>query len=75
MREDLNAWGLLRKLTWQHVLLVLAILLAARLLSFAVRWALRHFAEKALPRWRLSILRAMPITRLLIGAGAVADSG
>ncbi len=71
MREEFDAWGLLRKLTWEHVLLVLAVLLAARLLSFAVRWALRHFAEKAPPRWRLSILRAMPITRLLIGAAAV----
>ena len=71
MSEELNAWGLLRKLTWQHVMLVLAVLVSARLLSFAVRWALRHFAESAPPRWRLSILRAMPIARLLIGAGAV----
>ena len=71
MSEELDAWGLLRRLTWEHVLLVLAIFLAARLLSFAVRWALRYTAEKAPPRWRLSILRAMPIARLLIGAGAV----
>ena len=71
MTEDLNAWGLLRKLTWEHVLLVLAILLSARLLSFVVRWVLRHIAERASPHLRLSILRAMPITRLLIGVGAV----
>ncbi len=71
MSEDLNAWGLLRKLTWQHVLLVLAVLLAARLLSFVVRWVLRHTAETAQPHLRLSILRAIPITRLLIGVGAV----
>jgi small-conductance mechanosensitive channel len=71
MSEELNAWGLLQRLTWQHVLLVLAILFSARLLSFAVRWVLRHFAENAPPRWRLSILRAMPIARLLIGAGAI----
>lgn len=71
MREDLNAWGLLRKLTWEHVLLVLAVLLAARLLSFVVRWVLRHTAENAPPHLRLSILRAMPITRLLIGVGAI----
>ncbi len=71
MREELNAWGLLRKLTWEHVLLVLAIFVAARLLSFIIRWGLRHTAEKAPPHLRLSILRAMPITRLLIGVGAV----
>jgi small-conductance mechanosensitive channel len=71
MSEDLNAWGLLRKLTWEHVLLVLAVLLAARLLSFVVRWVLRRTAEKAPPHLRLSILRAMPITRLLIGVAAV----
>lgn len=71
MSEDLNAWGLLRKLTWEHVLLVLAVLLAARLLSFVVRWVLRRTAENASPHLRLSILRAMPITRLLIGVAAV----
>ena len=61
----------MRKLTWEHVLLVLAVLLVARLLSFVVRWVLRHAAEKASPHLRLSILRAIPITRLLIGIGAV----
>ena len=71
MSEDLNAWGLLRKLTWRHVLLVLAVLIVARLLSFVVRWVLRHAAEKASPHLRLSILRAIPIARLLIGIGAV----
>lgn len=71
MNEELNAWGLLRRLTWEHVLLVLAVLLAARLLSFVVRWVLRRTAENASPHLRLSILRAMPITRLLIGVAAV----
>lgn len=54
-------------LTWQHVLLVLAVFLSARLLSFVVRWVLRHAAEKAPPRLRPSILRVVPIARLLIG--------
>ena len=71
MSEDLNAWGLLRRLTWEHVLLVLAVLLVARLASLAVQWALRHAAEKAPPRLRLAILRAVPITRLLLGLGAI----
>jgi len=32
MSDVLNAWGLLRELTWQDVLFVLAVLLLARLL-------------------------------------------
>ena len=71
MSEDLDAWGLFRKLTWEHILLVLAVFLLARLLSFVVRWALRHAAEKAPPHLRLSILRVIPILRLLIGVGAL----
>ena len=71
MTENLNAGVLLRKLIWQDVLLVLAVIVVARLLSFVVRWLLRHAAEKAPPRLRLPILRAMPIARLVIGVGAV----
>jgi len=71
MREDLDRWGVFYKLTWKHVLLVLAVLLSARLLSSLVRWALRHAAEKAPPRLRLAILRLIPLTRLVLGVGAV----
>src|SRR3989440_13078175 len=71
MREDLDGWGVFYKLTWEHVLLVLAVLLSARLLSSLVRWALRHAAEKAPPRLRLAILRLIPLTRLVLGVGAV----
>jgi small-conductance mechanosensitive channel len=62
----------MRKLTWQDVLLVLAVLVLARLLVLFVRWVLRHAAEKAPPRLRLTILRVTPITRLLIDVGAIA---
>ncbi len=71
MREDLDRWGVFYKLTWEHVLLVLAVLLSARLLSSLVRWALRYAAEKAPPRLRLAILRLIPLTRLVLGVGAV----
>ena len=71
MSDDLEAWGLFRRLTWEHVLLVLAVVLVARLVSFAVRWALRHVAESARPRLRLAILRLIPVARLLIGVAAV----
>ncbi|MEW6586072.1 MAG: mechanosensitive ion channel domain-containing protein [Nitrospirota bacterium] len=36
-----------------------------------MRWALRHAAEKAPQQLRLTILRAVPITRLLIDIGAI----
>src|SRR3989442_493177 len=71
MREDLDGWGVFYKLTWEHVLLVLAVLLSARLLSSLVRRVLRHAAEKAPPRLRLAILRLIPLTRLVLGVGAV----
>ena len=72
MHESLNAWGLMRKLTWQDVLLVLAVLILARLLVLFVRWAVRHTAEKLPPHLRLAILRVAPLARLLIDVGAIA---
>ena len=71
MDQDSASWGFLRRLTWEHVLLALAMLLAARLLWFAVQFLLRRAAENARPRLRLSILRVLPIAHLLIGMGAV----
>ena len=72
MHESLNAWGLMRKLTWQDVLLVLAVLVLARLLVLLVRLVVRRTAEKLPPHLRLTILRVTPVARLLIDVGAVA---
>ena len=72
MHESLNAWGLMRKLAWQDVLLVLAVLLLARLLVLLVRWAVRRTAEKLPSRLRLTVLRVAPLARLLIDVGAIA---
>ena len=72
MHESLNAWGLMRKLTWQDVLLVLAVMFLARLLVLFVRWGIRHTAEKLPPRLRLTVLRVAPLTRLLIDIAAIA---
>jgi len=71
MSVELATWGHLEKLTWQHVLLALPVLVAARLLSFLSLALLRRVAESASPHLRLSILRAMPIVRLLIGVAAL----
>jgi len=62
----------MRKLTWQDVLLVLAVLLLARLLVLLVRWAVQRTAEKIPPHLRLTILRVAPLTRLLIDVAAIA---
>src|SRR2546426_11568641 len=58
-------------LTWQHVLLVLAVFLTAKLLSGGVRWLLQHAAERVRPRLRLSILQLIPLARLVFGTAAV----
>ncbi len=71
MTDDPATWGFLRRLTWDHVLLALAVLLAARLLWLVIQVLLRRSAERARPRLRLSILRILPVAHLLIGVAAV----
>ena len=71
MSADLATWSHLEKITWQHVLLALAVLVAARLLSILLQGLLRRVAESGSARLRLSILRGLPIVRLLIGIGAL----
>jgi small-conductance mechanosensitive channel len=72
MTQVSEPWGVFRRLTWEHVLLVLAVFLAARLLAGLTRWGLRRGAEQAPPRLRLAILRLIPLTRLTLGVAAVA---
>ena len=71
MNHSLSAWGLLERLIWRDVLIVAAVLLLARLLILAMQWKLRRAAEKARPHRRLTILRIVPIARLLIRAAAI----
>ena len=61
----------LHQLKWQNLLIVLAILVSARLLVIIARWSVRRAAEKAPPGWRLAILRASPIVRILIDLAAI----
>lgn len=71
MSGGAHAWGLLRKLEWEDLLLALAILILARLLILAVGGMIRYSAEKAPRRLRLRILRAAPIARVLIEIGSI----
>ena len=71
MNINLDAWGIVRTLTLQDVLLVLAMLLSDRMLVFFVRWAFGRAAEHAPPRMRLAILRVPPVVRVLVDVAAV----
>ena len=72
MNEAAHHLGVLRELTWSHVLLVLAVLIGCRLLVGIVRWLVRRAAESAPSHRRLLILRTAPIARLLIGIVGIA---
>ena len=71
MSEEIGTLGFLRKLDSSDVVLVVAVLVLAWGLAAAVRWILRHAAERVRPRLRLSILRVVPVARLFIGIGAL----
>ena len=71
MNQTVNAWGFLKKLHWQDVLLVLGVIVLARLIAFVIRWFTTHLAEKVSPRLRLLVLSTLPIVRLVIAIGAI----
>ena len=71
MLAQMSSWDYFRPLTWDHVLMVLAIGVFAGLLSGVVRRVFRRLAERVAPRFRLSILRVSPIIRLSIGLAAI----
>ena len=71
MNQPWDAWSVLRKLFWKDVLLVLGVIVLARILAFLARFLVRHLAEKLPARFRLSVLRSIPVLRLLIGIGAI----
>src|SRR5688572_6172619 len=71
MNDSLSAWGQLEQLSWGDVLIIAAVLSLTWLLIVAMRWTLRHAADKAPPKRRLIILRLVPIARVLIKAAAI----
>lgn len=69
MTESLGDLGIFRKLTWQDMLLVLAVLLLAHVLVTLVRSSFRKLAERV-PSRRLAILRLTPVLLLTLRIGA-----
>ena len=71
MNENFSAWGILRKLSLQDTLLVLGIFVLAQLLMFMTRRVGVYLAKKTPSHLRLSILRAIPLTRFFIGIASI----
>ena len=71
MNDNVSAWGILKKLTWEEVLLVAGALVSAWIIAAILRWLIRQLAERTPPRLRLMTLRLLPISRLVIGLAAV----
>jgi small-conductance mechanosensitive channel len=70
MIENGEAWGVLRVLFWKDVLLVFGAFVLFRVAIYAAQRVLVGAAERASPRYRLSVLRAMPYAKILIGLAA-----
>ncbi len=72
MTEATHPLGILRELTFAHVLVVLAVLIGCVLLVSVVRAMVRRAAESAPSHRRLLILRTAPIAKLLIALAGIA---
>jgi small-conductance mechanosensitive channel len=64
--------GILRALTWHHILLFAVVLFGCRILILAVRRIVRTTAEGAPSHRRLLIMRVAPLARLLIWIAGIA---
>jgi small-conductance mechanosensitive channel len=72
MLSHVDALGVLGGIDARHLLLIVAVLVGARLASAGVTRAFSG-VEKSLPqRWRMPVMRFMPLTRLSVAVGAVA---
>jgi small conductance mechanosensitive channel len=64
--------GILSRLEWRHLLLIVGVLVAARLLTAAAAWGFGRLADAVHGRWRLAVLFWQPLVRLGILLGAAA---
>ena len=71
MNNNLSAWQQVEKLVWTDVLFVIAALLVSQLVVLLVRRVLRDAAQRVSPHRRLTILRIVPLARVLIRFTAI----
>ena len=71
MNEIPSTWGILKKMTWEDMLLVAGALVLAWFVAAIARWVTRYIAEVVPSRFRLFVLRPLPILRLAIGITAI----
>ena len=72
MPDAASHLNFLRELTWQHALMVGAVLLAWSVVSKSLRFFLHRTAADVAPERRLVLMRWTPVVRLLIGIVGVA---
>ena len=72
MEIGVHAAKVLNRLEMLDVILIVALLVGGRVASFVLRWLIRHLAETAPARWRLTILKLMPMARLAVALTVLA---
>ncbi|WP_051604163.1 mechanosensitive ion channel domain-containing protein [Methylobacter tundripaludum] len=72
MNETEHHLGFLRELTWNHIFIILIVLVSYRLLVLVMHRIMHRAAGNAPSNQRLLILRVVPIARLLIGIAGIA---
>ncbi len=71
MHSSSDVLALLREIEWPQVLLIAVVLAGARALSAGLTWLFVGLERRAPSRWRMTLMRFMPLTRFLVAVGAV----
>jgi len=66
MTDAIHTFAYMRELVWHDLLLILAIVVASRILVLVVRWFIRRVAENGPAGMRLTILSLAPKSRVII---------
>ncbi len=72
MPDAIHAFANMRDLVWKDLLIILAIVVASRVLVLAMRWIIRRVAENGPSSTRLTILNLAPKSRVIIEVGTIA---
>src|SRR5260221_3470959 len=71
MDSSSDVLALVKEIEWPHVLLIALVLAGGRALSAGITWTFVRLERRAPSRWRMALMRFMPLTRLLVAVGAV----